>query len=476
MASSFRAAGEFSGPHRPLDYALLFPPFQRLLLHHGRFRGLEPIFLLTILFPIDESPNQALERTAPRVTPAAPPPSPAQPSRRAGQSLSLGSLGDSAHTHKMKTLTITLLLVGAVSIHAATFSGIGDLPGGTFSSDAHAVSSDGSTVVGAGTSASGGEAFRWTLAGGMVSLGSLGGPGSSRAFGISGDSQTIVGSGSSTSGNEAFRWTSGAGMTGLGDLSGAPFGSSASAISADGTTIVGFGRVPAGFGEVGQRAVYWPAGGGPVSIATVDSTAEAVSADGQTIVGHRYIFGTDRAFRWTLATGIVGLGSFPGGSSDIRATAVSADGSIIAGSADPSGGGVEAFRWTIETGVVGLGDLPGGLNFSYVGGISGDGQLIVGTGNTASGDESFIWDSVHGMRNLQSVLISEYGVSNLTGWTLSAATAISADGGTIVGNGINPSGQTEAWRVTGVPEPGVVGFLGAGLLLMLTKRRLRTSS
>ena len=30
------------------------------------------------------TPNQALERTAPRVTPAAPPPSPAQPSRRAG--------------------------------------------------------------------------------------------------------------------------------------------------------------------------------------------------------------------------------------------------------------------------------------------------------------------------------------------------------------------------------------------------------
>jgi hypothetical protein len=35
-----------------------------------------------------------LERTAPRVTPAAPPPSPAQPSRRAGQSLSLRSFGD----------------------------------------------------------------------------------------------------------------------------------------------------------------------------------------------------------------------------------------------------------------------------------------------------------------------------------------------------------------------------------------------
>jgi ABC-type sugar transport system ATPase subunit len=41
-------------------------------------------------FPSAATPNQALERTAPRVTPAAPPPSPAQPSRRV-QTLSGGN-------------------------------------------------------------------------------------------------------------------------------------------------------------------------------------------------------------------------------------------------------------------------------------------------------------------------------------------------------------------------------------------------
>ena len=45
------------------------------------------------LFPTPATPNQALQRTAPRVTPAAPPPSPAQPSRQPPPSLSLGSLG-----------------------------------------------------------------------------------------------------------------------------------------------------------------------------------------------------------------------------------------------------------------------------------------------------------------------------------------------------------------------------------------------
>ena len=51
--------------------------------------------------------------------------------------------------------------------------GLGDLPGGTFISPAHGVSSDGSVVVGFSNSALGQEAFRWTSGGGMVGLGDL---------------------------------------------------------------------------------------------------------------------------------------------------------------------------------------------------------------------------------------------------------------------------------------------------------------
>jgi len=47
-----------------------------------------------------ETPNQALQRTAPAVTLAAPPPSPAQPSRQPPPSLSLGSLGYSRKTSR----------------------------------------------------------------------------------------------------------------------------------------------------------------------------------------------------------------------------------------------------------------------------------------------------------------------------------------------------------------------------------------
>src|SRR5262249_26072669 len=45
--------------------------------------------------------------------------------------------------------------------------GLGDLPGGVFSSEAHAVSADGSVVVGKGTTNSGDQAFNWDPQHGM---------------------------------------------------------------------------------------------------------------------------------------------------------------------------------------------------------------------------------------------------------------------------------------------------------------------
>ena len=74
---------------------------------------------------------------------------------------------------------------------AATFSGLGDLPGGIFWSSGEDVSSNGSTVVGGSASASGYEAFRWTQSGGMVGLGDLaGGVFFSVAYGVSADGST----------------------------------------------------------------------------------------------------------------------------------------------------------------------------------------------------------------------------------------------------------------------------------------------
>ncbi len=84
----------------------------------------------------------------------------------------------------------------ATSASAASFTGLGDLPGGIFLSDAAGVSGDGSVVVGLSASASGGEAFRWTSGDGMVGLGYLpGGDFFSRDYVVSGNGAVVVGLG-----------------------------------------------------------------------------------------------------------------------------------------------------------------------------------------------------------------------------------------------------------------------------------------
>ena len=73
------------------------------------------------------------------------------------------------------------------------FMPLGDLPGGTVSSQAFAVSADGLVVVGTSSSASGVEAFRWTQAGGIVGLGDLpGGIFNSEATSVSADGSVVV--------------------------------------------------------------------------------------------------------------------------------------------------------------------------------------------------------------------------------------------------------------------------------------------
>ena len=190
----------------------------------------------------------------------------------------------------------------------------------------------------------------------------------------------------------------------------------------------------------------------------VESAATAVSADGTTIVG----VSKSQAFRWTTATGMVPLGDLPGGSSSSQANAVSADGSVIVGYSGSTFAGSEVFRW--ENGqMVGLG-LPG-VPF----GVSADGSVIVGVVGLPGVVAPFIWDPIHGGRNLVAVLLFDYGL-DLTGWTLTSARGVSADGRSIIGDGRNPSGQQEAW-IAIIPEPSTAVLLAGGLGLLAASRR-----
>ncbi len=142
---------------------------------------------------------------------------------------------------------------------------IGDLPGGQFYTQPQAITRDASTVVGisrslpslAGAGAGEGnlEAFVWTAEGGMVGLGDFEGAAfSSAAHAVSDDGSIIVGRGALASGSVAAIWINGGPITnlksfllglGLTELNNWRL-TSATGISADGTTIVGTGINPLG--------------------------------------------------------------------------------------------------------------------------------------------------------------------------------------------------------------------------------------
>jgi probable HAF family extracellular repeat protein len=353
---------------------------------------------------------------------------------------------------------------------AQSFQGLGFLPGGTFSV-ANAVNADGSVVVGDGdsSSSSSSEAFRWTSSG-MVGLGYAPGGTNSLANAVNADGSVVVGDGVIGSGNDqAFRWTS-AGMVSLGFLPGGN-SSSGRGVNADGTVVVGYSDNASSQDEA-FRWIYTgsgPTGGTMTGLGFLPggtySAALGTNADGSVVVGYSSSTNSApnyEAFRWFGGT-MTGLGFLPGGTFSL-ANAVNADGSVVVGYSDSTnaGGNIEAFRWFGGT-MTGLGFLPGGT-YSLANAVNADGSVVVGYSQStfAGGNqEAFRWTTSTGMQSVQVLLITS-GV-NMTGWTLTSANGVSADGSVIVGYGTDPLGTTEAWLArfsaqfgNGLITPGVV--------------------
>jgi len=131
---------------------------------------------------------------------------------------------------------------------------------------------------------------------------------------------------------------------------------------------------------------------------------EAVSTNGTAITG-RYNNGSEFGYRWTPATGMVALPQTPNGSAALRPRAINGDGTVIIGEVVDNVAGVTAFVWTPAMGS----------------------QLLA--------------------NHLQA-----RGV-NLTGWQLTDATGISADGLAMCGNGLY-NGSPVGWVVRGLQCPG----------------------
>ncbi len=348
------------------------------------------------------------------------------------------------------------------------FVPLGSLPSGGFGSRAFGISDDGAVVTGESLILDGREAFRWTAETGMVGLGFLDDDDVfSAGSAASADGQVIVGGVTGENTDEAWIWTQSQGMRSLGGGGGGFAWSND--ISSDGSVVVGLDTptdaVFEGFRWTEAEGVV---GIGDLSGGTFSSTANAVSGDGTVIVGASSSeFGVlNEAYRWTQEGGMVGLGDLPGGDIFSMAWGVSDDGKVIVGEGD-SDQGQEAFRWTEETGMVGLGNLPGGTSNSEALAVSGDGSLVVGRSDFdgfLGFGFAFIWDETHGMRELQQVLADDHGLAEaLEGWILTKAFDITPDGRYIIGEGINPQGNIEAWRamLAPVPIPGDINRDGS---------------
>lgn len=347
-------------------------------------------------------------------------------------------------------------------VYADAFQGLGFLPG-HHSTMARAVSGDGSTVVGVSQGTSEYRAFRWTSAGGMTSFADSGGL--SEAMAVSADGSIVGGYLQNTAGLRIpVLWRDSSIMASYWLYPGAVQG-----VSADGSVAVGTAW------SMGYGGFRWRNGWEGFRFG---SDNHGVSADGQIVVGTALTSTTGAP--WMQATMWIGgwtgdddwqrvnLGKLPGTDSS-DALAISGDGTTIVGES-----GNRAFRWTADMGMIDLGNLPG-EGQSSARAVSADGSIVVGVSGTTG---AFVWDEVHGMRDLKSLLETDFGV-DLSSWTLTAASGVSADGKVVVGYGTRAGGGAEAWiadltplPVGAIPEPGsILVWFGLGCVGFIGWRR-----
>jgi len=229
----------------------------------------------------------------------------------------------------------------------------------------------------------------------------------------------------SSGGREAWVWRQSTGMVALGDLPGGVFESQAFGISDDGSVVTGH-------------------------------SISGTSSSGDT----KY-----EAFRWTVGSGLQGLGvlgetcvqEFCFASS--KGVAVSADGDVISGDTNTSinAAGI-AMTWTEASGMQTVPGFPA-EEYSYVTALSADGQTIIGVlSSDVDGDGSidqvaFARDPVLGIQFIEGHAVDEFA---------SQAVDVSSDGSVVVGHARSPRAGTvgnEAlrWTATGGSEP--LGFL-----------------
>lgn len=347
----------------------------------------------------------------------------------------------------------------------ASIQNIPDLPNGTHSTTALAVSSDGTVVAGMSNGGGGFQPFLWTQSTGSVAAYSNNYPVFGQFNALSGDGSTIAGFYTISSGNiQAIRWSASNGLQFLSSQY-----STANDLSSDGSIVVG-SYYPLLNGRL--QAFRWtPSTGiqqlspGPMNL---QSEALACSSDGSVIVGRITGPGTSPSpYIWTQSTGMVLLTDNPG-----TATAVSSHGDVVAGYLGNNLYNTQqtAFRWTPSTGFQTISPLPQTIFSLYPTAMSADGSVVVGqVGLNAQGD-GWVWTADQGTRSIRDILQSA-GI-DMSQWQEINVFDVSADGRTIVADAYTP-GFGQAMLIT-IPEPSAA-LLTTILILSVIEMNNRVS-
>lgn len=307
------------------------------------------------------------------------------------------------------------------------------------------MSADGSKIV--GTAYFGSPAFYWTASEGVVFLG--GGCGSGTAS-VSGDGNTIVNCIIDDNGNAvAAKWLGGTDWQSLGSVAGAvPCGtdlSSSWGIDYTGRTAVGL----VWLAQVCRaHAGSWDlVNGGPATDlgSTVErsaSRANGISGDGHTIVGWQDgEFGSRQGAKWV--DGVESLVLTPAGDPVGEVAFANYDGTVLAGSNLPYGT-TNAWVYTPKKGFQTMAPPNPAIWQTFASAASDDGSVVGGISRDQNGNpKGWIWTSKGG----KFVWMADYMTKNklAPGWTIGAVGTISADGSTIAGLGIDPSGVVRGW-------------------------------
>ena len=365
-----------------------------------------------------------------------------------------------------RLLTLAALLAALPAAAAPDITDLGTLMNDNSSwSNANAVSSDGSIVVGDADDGNGLRAIVWSGSNWATktNLGTLRADNSgwSHANAVSSDGSLVVGYALYDSfQNHATVWSGSnwATKTDLGTLKGDNSGGSgAHAVSSDGTVVVG--QAIDDNNEI--RATVWSGSGWGVKTDlgtlrtdnTSGSSARAVSSDGSVIVGEAVNDNDEQRATvwsgsgWTTKTDLGTL--ITGNSGESFAWGINSDGSVVVGQSGNDNGEQHAIVWSGSNWATktDLGTLKtNNSGYSWARATSGDGSTVVGEADNDNGERhATVWSGSNWSTktDLGTLKTDNSGNSSVYG--------ISADGKFAVGTADNDNGDSRAvvWNLRG---------------------------